>query len=117
MALTYVYLATPNALAVTSAGKQYAANAQGVITGVTGADALSLQSLGGPPLRLLTASGGTTDRPAPVPATALTGAINNNNPAPELGQRFNDTTLSKTVYYVSTLNSSTGWVDATGAAV
>lgn len=118
MTLTYVYLASaPLAIAVTSAGKSYTANAQGVITAVVPLDALSLQGTNGVTLKLLTATGTTTDRPAPQPATALTGALNNINPAPLLAERFYDTTLSKTVYYVSTLLSSTGWVDYTGAAV
>jgi hypothetical protein len=115
MALTYVYLASPGALAVTSGGKQYSANAQGVITAVLPLDALSLQSLAGGPLKLLLATGATTDRPAPQPATALTGALNNVNPAVTPGERFYDTNLVKTVYYVGTHNSSTGWVDQAGA--
>jgi hypothetical protein len=118
MSLTYVYLASaPGAIAATAAGKSYTANAQGVITAVVPLDALSLQGINGVTLRLLTATGATTDRPAPQPATALTGALNNVNPAPGLGERFYDTTLSKTIYYVGTGLSSTGWVDYNGAVV
>jgi hypothetical protein len=40
----------------------------------------------------------------------------NLNPAPTPGLVFQDTTLSKAVYYVGTMRSSTGWVDYTGAA-
>jgi hypothetical protein len=117
MALTYVYLASaPGGLAITSGGKSYSANSSGVITAVLPLDALSLQSAGGGPLRLLCATGATTDRPAPQPATALTGAINDINPLPEPGLRFYDTTLSDTVYFVGTQNCSTGWVNHTGAA-
>jgi hypothetical protein len=118
MTLSYVYLASaPGATAVTSAGKVYTANSQGVISAVAAGDALSLQAFAGVPLKLLCATGATTDRPAPSPATALTGAINNASPAPDLATRFYDTTLSKMVFYVSTLLSSTGWVDYTGSAV
>jgi hypothetical protein len=117
MALTYVYLTSPGGLATTSGGKSYTANSAGVITAVLPLDALSLQSQTGAPLRLLCATGATTDRPAPQPATALTGAINDINPLPEPATRFYDTTLSDTVYFVGTQNCSTGWVNHTGAAV
>jgi hypothetical protein len=51
------------------------------------------------------ATGATADRPNTVPATALTGAFNNLNPAPALSLPFYDTTLSKTVYFVGTQRS------------
>src|SRR5215471_16592866 len=102
--------------AVTGTGKVYTPNSVGIITGVAGADALTLQGVAGASLQLLTATGLTTDRPQPQPATALTGALNNLNPVPTPGLVFQDTTLSKAVYYVGTMRSSTDWVDYTGAA-
>jgi hypothetical protein len=115
MALTFVYLTAPLASAVTQAGKQYNANSLGVITGVVPADALTLQGLAGAPLQLMAATGATADRPNSIPATALTGALNNLLGAtPALP--FHDTTLAKEVYFVGTMRSSTGWVDYTGAA-
>ena len=117
MALTYVFLTNPGAAAVTQAGKQYSANAAGVITAVTAADALTLQPLNQAPLQLMAATGATADRPNSMPGTALTGALNNLNPAPAPALVFYDTTLSKPVFFVGTQRSSTGWVDYTGAAV
>jgi hypothetical protein len=117
MALTYVYTVfPPTGAAVTAAGKVYNPNSAGIITGVAPADALSLQGVAGASLQLMAATGATADRPGPMPATALTGALNNLNPAPTPGLVFQDTTLSKAVYYVGTMRSSTGWVDYTGAA-
>jgi hypothetical protein len=117
MALTYVYLASPGAIAATQAGKQYNANAvSGVITAVAAADALTLQARNGAPLQLLLATGATADRPNTMPGTALTGALNNVAPCPTPGLVFYDTTLSKAVYFVGTEQSSTGWVDQAGAA-
>jgi hypothetical protein len=116
MALTYVYLASaPSANAVTAAGKSYSANAAGVITGVLPADALSLQGIAGTTVQPMLATGATADRPAPQP-TALTGAFNNVAPFPPGGLAYYDTTLSKTVYFVGTQRSSTGWVDQAGNA-
>jgi hypothetical protein len=118
MALTYVYLVSPpTGAAATPAGTRYTPNAAGVITGVAAADAVSLQGVGTAQLQLLLATGTTSDRPNFMPTTALTGALNNANPAAMPGDRFYDTTLSKTVYFVGTQRSSTGWVDHTGAAV
>jgi hypothetical protein len=117
MALTYVFLASPGAIAITQAGKQYNANVTtGVITAVSGADALTLQASSGAPLQLLLATGATADRPNTSPATALTGALNNLALFPPPGLPFYDTTLSKTVYFVGTDLSSTGWLDQAGAA-
>ena len=101
---------------MTAAGKVYNPNAAGIITGVAAADALTLQGVAGASLQLLTATGTTADRPQPQPATALTGVLSNLNPAPMPGLPFADTTLSKTVFYVGTMRSSTGWIDYTGAA-
>jgi hypothetical protein len=118
MALTYVYLITPpSGAAVTPSGTRYNPNAAGVITAVAAADAGSLQGVGIAKLKLLLATGATTDRPNVMPATALTGALNNLNPAVLPGEAFYDTTLSKTVYFVGTQRSSTGWVDQAGNAV
>jgi hypothetical protein len=115
MALTYVFLASPpNSNAVSAAGKVYTPNAAGVITGVTPADAQTLQGVSGT-VQLMAASGATADRPATQPA-ALTGAVNNVAPFPSLGVPFHDTTAAKEVYFVGTQRSSTGWVDYTGAA-
>ena len=116
MSLTYVFLASPPTTnGVTAAGKTYTPNAAGVITGVTPGDAQSIQGVGGT-LQLMTATGATTDRPATQPATALTGALNNVAAFPLGGLPFQDTTLSKTVYFVGNQRSSTGWVDYTGTA-
>jgi hypothetical protein len=118
MALTYLFLASPGTIAATQAGKVYTANAAtGVITAVAASDALTLQAVNNPaPLLLLLATGATADRPNTQPATALTGALNNLAPLPLPGTPFYDTTLSKTVYFVGSDQSSTGWVDQTGAA-
>ena len=117
MTLTYVYATTPGASAVTQAGKQYNANSVGVITGVTAGDALTLQPFNpNTPLQLMAATGATADRPNSQPATALTGALNNVNPAPALGFPFHDTTLAEEVYFVGTQHASTGWVTYAGVA-
>ncbi|HYP35865.1 MAG TPA: hypothetical protein VEQ62_05965 [Stellaceae bacterium] len=116
MALTYVFLVIPaSANAVSAAGVSYTPNAAGIITGVTPADAQSLQGVNAE-VRLVGASGATTDRPATQPATALTGAINNLAPFPRLALPFHDSTLAKEVYFVGNQRSSTGWVDITGTA-
>jgi hypothetical protein len=121
MALTYIFavqlggISVPNA----SGSKTYTANAQGIITGVAPADALGgLQSsvAGGVP-KLIAATGATADGPNTVPATALTGALNNLLPPPFVGLPFYDTTLPSTAYFVGTQSSSNGWVDRTGAAI
>lgn len=118
MALTYVFLASPaSGAAIALSGKSYTANGAGVITGVLPADALTLQGVAGASLLPILATGATTDRPGPQPATALTGAVNNISPYPANPLLpFYDTTLSKTVYYVGTQRSSTGWVDQAGNA-
>ena len=115
MALTYVFLASPpNSNAVSAAGKVYTPNAAGVITGVTPADAQTLQGVSGT-VQLMAATGATTDRPASQPA-ALTGALYNVAPFPGLALPFHDTTAAKEVYFVGYQRNSTGWVDYTGAA-
>jgi hypothetical protein len=117
MALTYVFLASaPSAGAIALSGKSYTANSAGVITGVLPADALNLQGVAGASLQPMLATGATADRPAAQPATALTGAVNNVAPFPANSTPFYDTTLSKTVYFVGTQRSSTGWVDQAGNA-
>ena len=118
MALTYVFLASaPGAIAITAAGKSYSANSAGVITAVAPLDALTLQGLNGATVQPMLAAGATTDRPAPQPATALAGALNNVSPAPLGGLPFYDSTLTKTAYFVGTARVSTGWVDQNGAAL
>jgi hypothetical protein len=124
MALTYVFgIQPPTGTAVAYSGTQavpsqtrYVPNAAGIITGVTGPDARTLQGLAGAAVRLMCATGATADRPAPQPATALTGAQNNLNPFPASLLPFYDTTLSKMVFYVGTGQSATGWVDQAGNA-
>lgn len=117
MALSYVFLASPpTGAAVANSGTRYTPNAAGVISGVTGADARTLQGVGNVQLQLLLATGATTDRPNTTPSPALTGSFNNAYPVPQPGTPFYDTTLSKTVYFVGTDQSSTGWVDQAGAA-
>ena len=117
MSLTFVFLTSPGAAAVAQTGKQYAANSLGVITAVVPADAVTLQPVNpNTPLQLMAATGATADRPNTQPATALTGSQNNLlGASPALP--YWDTTLSKTVYFVGTQRSSTGWVDVTGAAL
>jgi hypothetical protein len=118
MALTYVYLVSPaTGAAATPAGTRYTPNAAGVISGVAAADAVSLQGVGTAQLQLLLATGATADRPNFMPTTALTGALNNANPAAVTGLPFYDTTLSKTVYFVGTQRSATGWIDQGGNAL
>lgn len=118
MALTYLFFASaPLANAVTAAGKVYSANSAGIITAVLPLDALTLQGVGGATVQMMAATGTTTDRPAPQPATALAGALNNVAPAPVNMLPFYDTTLTKTAYYVGTQRNSTGWVDQNGAAI
>jgi hypothetical protein len=117
MALTYVFAIIPaTGQAVTIGGTRYNPNSAGIITGVAAADALTLEGVGNATVQPLLATGATTDRPAPQPGTALTGALNNLNPAPSLGMSYYDTTLSKTVYFVGTQRSSTGWLDQAGNA-
>jgi hypothetical protein len=117
MALSYVYLISPaGGTAVALSGTRYTANGAGVITGVAAADAVNLQGVAGASVQLLAATGATADRPNVVPGTALTGALNNANPPATPGLAFYDTTLSKTVYFVGTQRSSTGWVDQAGNA-
>jgi hypothetical protein len=118
MALTYIFAASaPGAVAITAAGKQYTANSAGIITAVAPADALTLSGFNGATLLPMASTGATTDRPAPQPATAVAGGLNNVNPAPQVGDVFQDTTLTKAVYFVGTGRNSTGWVDINGAAV
>jgi|SRR6516225_9768716 hypothetical protein len=115
MALTYIFSVSPaSANAVSAAGVSYTPNAAGIITGVTPLDAQTLMGIGAG-VKMIAATGATTDRPATQPA-ALTGAINNVAPFPQLGLPFHDTTASKEVYFVGYQRSSTGWVDYTGAA-
>lgn len=114
MALTYIYAAQGVDYARALSGKIYTPVA-GMITGVTPTDAGTLTPNRGT-LRQIAATGATTDRPLTIPATALTGAINSGHPAPQIGDVFIDTTLSKPVIHVGTGISSTGWVDQTGAS-
>jgi hypothetical protein len=117
MALTYVYEVFPaTGAALSASGKTYTPNGAGIISGVAAADAVNLQGVAGATLQLLLATGATADRPNVMPGTALTGAFNNANPAAVPGLPFYDTTLSKTVYFVGTQRSSTGWVDQAGSA-
>jgi hypothetical protein len=124
MTLTYVFgIQPPTGNAVAWGGTQaipsqtrYVPNGAGIITGVTGPDARVLQGIAGASVQLMCATGATADRPSSAPATALTGALNNLNPFPANLLPFYDTTLSKMVFYVGTDQSSTGWVDYTGAA-
>jgi hypothetical protein len=69
-----------------------------------------------PAVRLLAATGLTADQPNTAPSPALSGSLNNAYPFPAPGLAFYDTTLSKAVYFVGTGQSSTGWVDYTGAS-
>jgi hypothetical protein len=123
MALTYVYATSPNAIAFAGPGvggsagsnKSYTANAAGIITGVTPADAQTIHGVAdAAPLQLMCATGATGDRP-PV-ALATGGAFNNANPPLFLGMPYHDTTLAYSVFYAGTERSTTGWVDRTGAA-
>jgi len=122
MALTYVYMTLPNGIAFAGpgvggsagSGKSYSANAAGVITGVTPADAQTIQGVNGAPLLLMCANGNTADRPPAAVATG--GAINNVNPQPFLGMPFHDLTLGYSVFYSGTERSSTGYVDHSGNA-
>jgi hypothetical protein len=114
MALTYVYLVPPPSVtAVGASGKTYTANAAGVVTGVAASDALLMTGVGPDPEPLL-ATGTTADRPSAFANPAIAGGINNSNPQPTMGLPFWDTTLSKTVYFVGTMRSATGWVDFAG---
>jgi hypothetical protein len=114
MTLTYVYAVSPaSQSAIGASGKTYTPNAAGIITGVVASDALLVSGVGAS-VRLLLATGTTADRPSPAPSPAIAGGLNNTYPAPTLGLPFWDTTLSKTIYFVGTMRSSTGWVDQTG---
>jgi hypothetical protein len=128
MTLTYVFSVSPasasafgpsTGAAFGASGKSYTPTAAGIITGVTGSDALLMTGVNAN-VNLLLATGATADRPSasPAPATSSSStipvALNNNNPAPTLGLPFYDTTLSKTVYFVSTSRSPTGYVDQAG---
>ena len=128
MTLTYVYAVSPAAgaafgpsagAAFGAAGKSYSPNAAGIITGVVGSDALLMTGVGAN-VQLLLATGATADRPSPSPAPATSAsatvpvALNNSNPPPTIGLPFWDTTISKTVYFVGTMRSATGWVDFAG---
>lgn len=114
MTLTYVYAVSPASQDVLGAsGKTYTPTPAGVVTGVVANDALLVTGVGAT-VRLLLATGATADRPSPSPSPAIAGGQNNTNPEPGLGLPFYDTTLSKTVFFVGTIRSSTGWVDQTG---
>jgi hypothetical protein len=122
MALTYVFSVLPASAsafgpsagaAFGATGKSYTPNAAGVITGVAPSDALLLTGLNAS-LRLMLATGATADRPTSGASPAIAAGINNSNPAPSVALPFYDTTLSKTVWYVGTMQSPTGWVDQAG---
>ena|SRR5215471_1245616 len=118
MALTYVYLTAPNAvLSNADLSRTYTASATGIVTGVTPVDAA--RGLRVPanldPAVMLFGTGTTAERPDTKPIPALTGQANNQL-APPPGMPYYDTTLSSTVYYVSTAQASTGWVNQAGTA-
>jgi hypothetical protein len=115
MALTFLFLTNPSAVAVAISGKSYTANAAGFISGVTGTDAVTLESAA--PLQMVGATGLTADRPNVVPSPPIGGGFNNLYPAPSLGFTYWDTSLTKVAFWVGTQRSSTGWVDQAGAAV
>ncbi len=122
MTLTYVYAVSPASAtafgpsagaAFGAAGKSYSPTAAGVITGVVPSDALLMTGVNAN-VSLLLATGATADRPSPSPSPAIAGGLNNSNPPPPIGLPFWDTSLSKTVYFVGTSRSATGWVDFAG---
>jgi hypothetical protein len=117
MTLTYVYLISPPSVSVAlvgASGKTYTANAAGVVTGVAASDALLMTGVGDDGRPLL-ATGTTADRPDPSPSPPIGPGLNNAFPPLALGLPFFDSTLSKTVFFVGTMRSVTGWVDNTGA--
>jgi hypothetical protein len=114
MALTYIFITAPNGFARAMSGKTYSANSAGIITGVPGSDAITLNAT------LLMGTGATADRPTPTSAASSfspVGGPNSLYPAPTIGQAFYDTTLSKACWYVGTGSSASGWVDQNGASV
>lgn len=118
MALTYLAVTNGVTQAVSWSGKVYTPSTGGLITGIAPADLGNpggLQ-LGSGQLVVIAGTGATTDRPKTINSTALTGSFNNTYPPLMLATAFYDTTLSKTVWFVGNTNSSTGWIDQTGAA-
>jgi hypothetical protein len=86
------------------------ANAAGAITGVTASDAMLMTGIGDDGRPLL-ATGATADRPDPSPSPPTGPGLNNASPPLALGLPFYDTSLSKTVWWVGTVRSPTGWID------
>jgi hypothetical protein len=122
MTLTYVYAVSPASgsafgpsagAAFGASGKSYSPTATGLITGVAASDALLMTGVNAN-LQLLLATGATADRPSANTNPAIAGGFNNSNPQPGLGMPFYDSTLSKTVYFVGTVRSATGYVDQAG---
>jgi hypothetical protein len=122
MTLTYVFSVSPASgtafgpsagAAFGASGKSYSPTATGVITGVAASDALLMTGVNAN-VQLLLATGATADRPSATANPAIAGGLNNSNPQPTLGLPFYDSTISKTVYWVGTIRSSTGYVDQAG---
>jgi len=122
MALTYVYAVNPAGASAGAIGygvggptlHPYTPSAAGIITGVTPADALSINVQGGSGLVKFCCTGATADRPLSGPQAGA--GVNLASPAPVFGDVMFDTTLGVPIFYVGN-RSSTGWVNSAGSAV
>jgi hypothetical protein len=111
MAISTVFLTSPNATVTHPSGRQYQANSSGLLT-VASPDDVSVGGIGAQ-LVPLYRTGATGDRPNPAAA--------NNFQAPKAGAAsvFLDTSLSggTFIFWVGTALASTGWVNSSGSAV